>query len=189
MGWFLSSLTSLRRPSRESRRAPKRNRSWILEDLEGRRLLSQAIQSIVTLPSCRHVQLDLGPDGDLWVGVNTSPNTAVIDRIGLDGSVTSFPVPGNAPDGGFSIVSLTTGSDGNVWFDANFAPTFTDNQVVIGNMTPAGVVTEFPPIPVPAGQGAFGQLDRQWARRRPLVRLPGRHPRLQAPNSKISSDR
>jgi hypothetical protein len=29
------------------------------------------------------------------------------------------------------------------------------SQVVIGNVTPAGLVTEFPPLPVPAGQDTF----------------------------------
>ena len=51
MGWFFCSWRSLRRRSRGSRRAPKRNRSLIVEDLEGRRLLSNAIQSLVTLPT------------------------------------------------------------------------------------------------------------------------------------------
>ncbi len=154
MAWFLSSWKSLRRPSGKPRRAPKRNRSLMLEDLEGRRLLSRAIQPLVTLPA-NTSNIISGPDGDLWVGVNSSPDTAAIERIGLDGTITSFPVPGNAPDGGFSINALTVGPDGNVWFDANFAPTFTDNQVVIGNVTPAGLVTEFPPIPVAAGRGAM----------------------------------
>ncbi len=95
-----------------------------------------------------------GPDGDLWVGVEPSFVTAAIERIGLNGSVTSLPVPGIATDG-FQIASLATGPDGNVWFDANFGVTDSDNQVLIGNMTPAGLVTEFPPIPVPAGQVVF----------------------------------
>ncbi len=155
MGWFRSSLKSLRRPSRQSRRAPKRNRSLIVEDLEGRRLLSQAIQSIVTLPRATSNMI-AGPDGDLWVGVSPTDSTAAIDRIGLNGSVTSFPMPGNAAFE-LSIVSLTTGPDGNVWFDANTYPTnpLGNNQVVIGNVTPAGLVTEFPPIPVQPGPAGF----------------------------------
>ena len=151
MGWFFSLGTSLHRPSRPSRRAPKRNRSWILEDLEGRRLLSQAIQSVVTLPTIGTSNMISGPDGDLWVGVNQTPISAVIDRIGLNGSVTSFSIPENGPGGSFAIDSLTTGPDGYVWFDAQIGPNVNDTQVVIGNVTPAGVVTEFPPIPVPAG--------------------------------------
>jgi streptogramin lyase len=152
MGWFLSSLKSLRRPSRTARQAPKRNRSLILEDLEGRRLPSLAVQSFVTLPNTTS-NIISGPDGDLWVAVEPTPGAAAIDRIGLNGSVTSFPVSVGSSGSALQIVSLTTGPDGNVWFDANFAPTFTDSQVVIGKVTPAGQVTEFPPIPVSAGLG------------------------------------
>jgi streptogramin lyase len=50
-----------------------------------------------------------------------------------------------------------------VWFDADLIDydpgTVTiipgPSQVVIGNVTPAGLVTEFPPLPVPAGQDTF----------------------------------
>ncbi len=152
MGWFFSLLKSLRRPSRESRRAAKRNRSLIVEDLEGRRLLSQAVQSFVTLPNTTS-NLISGPDGDMWVAVSPTSSSAAIDRIGLNGTVTSFPVPVSGTST-LQIDSLTTGPDGNVWFVANDALTFTDDQVVVGNVTPAGVVTEFPPIPVPVGLGA-----------------------------------
>ena len=34
-----------------------------------------------------------GPGGDLWVAVNPTLTSSAIDRIGLNGSVTSFPVP------------------------------------------------------------------------------------------------
>ena len=154
MGWFLSSLRSLRYPSRQSRRAPKRDRSLILEDLEGRRLPSHAIQSLVTFRDAGTSDIISGPDGDLWLGVSPTPSTVAIERIGLNGAITSFPVPGSAA-AGFGIVSLTTGPDGDVWFVADFNPTFSDNQVLLGKVTPAGEVTTFPPIPVPAGQGAL----------------------------------
>jgi virginiamycin B lyase len=126
----------------------------ILEDLEGRRLLSQAVQSIVTLvgPDYPPSNVISGPDGDLWVGINPTVSSAAIDRIGLNGSVASFPVPDNLAHGAFfGIVSLTTGPDGNVWFDTASLAT-TGSQVVIGKMTPAGEVTEVPPIPLPAGE-------------------------------------
>jgi hypothetical protein len=110
MGWSVSSWKSLGRPSREWRRAPKRYRSLILEDLEGRRLLSHAAQAISTVPTDgASSNMISGPDGYLWVGVSPTLTTAAIDRIGLNGSVTSFPVPVNAPGGGLQIVSLTTG--------------------------------------------------------------------------------
>ena len=50
MGSIISSLNPLRRPPRESRRAPKFKRSLILEDLEGRQLPSGALQPFVSLP-------------------------------------------------------------------------------------------------------------------------------------------
>ena len=68
--------------------------------------------------------------------------------------MTWFPLPGNLTTA-ISIISLTTGPDGNVWFDvgdsSNITSGPTTGQTIIGNVTPAGVVTEFPPIPVPAG--------------------------------------
>ena len=155
MGWFFSAMRSLRRPSRNVRRAPKRNRSLILEDLEGRRLPAPVLQSFATLPGGGSSNMVTGPDGDLWVGVNptlTNP-VAAIDRIGLNGSVTSFPVPG--PADSLSINWLTTGPDGNVWFAADYATSPSSAQVVLGNVTPAGDVTEFPPIPVAAGRDAL----------------------------------
>ena len=67
----------------------------------------------------------LGPDGNIWVGL---PNS--IARIGLiAGVVTNFPTAG-------LVVQLTAGADGNVWF--------TDDIGKIGNVTPAGTVTEYP---------------------------------------------
>ena len=151
MGWLFSSVNSLLPRSRKTRRAPKRDRSLIFEDLEGRRLLSNVIQSFVTLPQATSNMIS-GPDGDLWVGVTPTYSTAAIDRIGTNGSVTSFPVPGNAGVK-LSIVSLATGPDGNVWFDANTYPTnvLGNSQVIIGNVTPAGVVTEIAAIPVQPG--------------------------------------
>ncbi len=146
MEWSLSSLTSRRRPSPETRRAPKHKRSLILEDLEGRLVLSQGIQPIATLSTAGTSNMISGPDGDLWVGMNPSPSSAAVERIGLDGSVTSFPVPvpGNATVANFGIVSVTTGPDGNVWFDADFDPSSSDNQVVIGAVTPSGTPSEAP---------------------------------------------
>jgi virginiamycin B lyase len=155
MGRFFSILTSLRRRTRQTPRRPKRSRSWTLEDLEGRRLLSNAIQPFVTLqsPDLPTSNVISGPGGDLWVGVSPTSNSAAIDRVGLNGSVTSFPLPGTAA-AGFSINSLTDGPDGNMWFVADFNPSSSDNQVMIGSVTPAGQVTEFPPIPVTAGLAA-----------------------------------
>ena len=158
MGWFFFSWRSVRHPARPSRPAPKRNRLLTMDDLEGRRLLSEAMQSMVTLPSASS-NIISGPDGDLWVAVTPDLDLTAIERIGLNGSVMSFPVTGNGTEG-MVINSLTNGPDGNVWFDADFIdvlqgnPGPAANEVVIGNVTPTGVITEFPPIPVSAGQYA-----------------------------------
>lgn len=154
MGWSRS-WKSPGRPRREARRPPRRDRSWNLEDLEGRRLPSQAIQSIVSLPTTGATDVISGPDGDLWAGVNPTTNTAEIVRVGLDGSASTFPVLADEPAEPFSLVALATGPDGNVWFDAEAGPG-NGKQVVIGNLTPAGLATEFPPIPVSAGFQAQG---------------------------------
>jgi hypothetical protein len=134
---------------------PKRSRSWIVEGLEERRLLSNAIQPFVTLqsPDLPTSNVISGPGGDLWVGVSPTGTSAAIDRVGLNGSVTSFPVPGTAA-AGFSINSLAEGPDGNVWFVADLNSPSGDSQVIVGNVTPAGQVTEFPPIPVTPGLAA-----------------------------------
>ncbi|MBV8689884.1 MAG: hypothetical protein JOZ59_07255 [Candidatus Eremiobacteraeota bacterium] len=67
-----------------------------------------------------------GPDGNMWVGL-----TGSVARIGLVGGlglVSTFPTSG-------LVVELTAGADGNVWF--------TDDAGKIGNVTPAGAVTEY----------------------------------------------
>ncbi len=154
MGWFFSAMKSLRRPSRELPRAPKRNRSWNVEDLEGRRLLSQAFQSVATLPVNGFVTTNMvsGPGGDLWVAANSSSGASTMERIGLNGSVTSFAVPGN-----LIISALAVGPDGNVWFvgtsNLDSGNAKTSRQLVVGEVTPNGQFTEYPPIPVASGQG------------------------------------
>ena len=95
MKWFHSAGKSLRVSSRETRRPPRRNRALGVEDLEGRRLPSGAIQPLVTLPDAPFTtEIISGPRGDLWVGVSPITGSPAIDRIGLKGSVTSFVVPG-----------------------------------------------------------------------------------------------
>jgi streptogramin lyase len=65
-----------------------------------------------------------GPDGNVWVGTAGS-----VARIRLsDGIVSTFATAG-------AVTSLAAGSDGNVWF--------TDRAGKVGNVSPAGAVTEF----------------------------------------------
>jgi streptogramin lyase len=157
MRWFFCAGKSLRRPSRELRRAPKRKRSLILEGLEGRQLLSQAIQPFVTLNIQNTISnMVAGPNGDLWVGASTTDNTAAaaIDRIGRGGSIRSFPVPGNGTGGG-AVLTLSTGPDGNVWFEAAFNAT----DAVIGNVTPAARVSEVTDLPLSPELAGGGALE------------------------------
>ena len=140
--------------------APRRNRPLAVENLEGRRLPSGAIQPLVTLPLAGSFTTEIisGPSEYQWVGVSPMANsgTPAIDRIGLNGSVTSFVVPGDV-----LVDGLAAGPGGNVWF---IADTRTDptgiGQVLIGDVTPAGQVTEFPPVPVPAGEDGTS-FDRE----------------------------
>jgi streptogramin lyase len=154
MAWLFTSRTSLRRPSRKCRRAPRRNRSLALEDLEGRRLPSSALHSIVTVPGLT-TNIVSGPDGDLWIGVSPTFSWAAVDRISLDGQITPFALPSSLS----GIDSLAVGPDGNVWFDSTATDATSGNpEVVVGNVTPAGQVTVFPPIVVPNG-GIFTRTE------------------------------
>jgi hypothetical protein len=56
----------------------------------------------------------------LWVAVNPTSISSAIDRIGLDGSVTSFAVPPDGHNTFNQVASLTTGPDGDLSFDADF---------------------------------------------------------------------
>lgn len=73
-----------------------------------------------------------GPDGNMWFTEYANPGR--IGRITMSGSINEFEA-GITPGGG--IESITAGGDGNVWF-AN------QNSDLIGKITPAGVVTEYP---------------------------------------------
>ena len=167
MRWILAALASPGRIPFRLRQAPKRNRLWTFEDLEGRRLLSRGFTPIATLNGLVSSNIISGPDGKLWVAIDHSnPNAAagdseVIERIGLHGWVTSIRIP-NLPGDVFdppSITSLTIGPDGNIWFVANQFQLFeTDGagyQILIGKGTSTGVVTEFPPLPVVNAQEAW----------------------------------
>ena len=152
MRWIRSSLKSLVTGSRGSPLKPRRKRSrpLVVEHLEGRRLLSRGVEPIATVP-INSSPMIAGPDGDLWVAVSPTPTTSAIDRIGLNGSVTEYPVPQNTTAGGLAIGSLAVGADGNIWFGAGSNLTTNNNKLVVGYVTPAGQVTELPPIAVPAG--------------------------------------
>jgi streptogramin lyase len=80
------------------------------------------------------VSIVTGPDGNLWFTVTTTTDTAHptgnIERMTPAGEVTLFPL-GTQPN------QIAVGPDGNLWYVAWY-------DTAIGQMTPAGVVTEFP---------------------------------------------
>jgi virginiamycin B lyase len=70
-----------------------------------------------------------GPDGNLWMAANGAGASSWILSISPVGTIRQFSVP--------SVDGIASGPDGNVWFTEFF-------QDVIGRITTAGVVTEFP---------------------------------------------
>lgn len=158
MGSLFTSWKLLRRPSSpswqpSSRRPPRRGRPLGVECLDERVLLSGVLQPVVNHAPVT-TPIISGPDGNLWAAsFHRASRTAEIERIGLDGSVASFRVPGEA-NSVVQIQSLAAGADGNVWFAADFVRSDGNDHVVIGNVTPSGKVTELPPIPLAAGQSA-----------------------------------
>jgi streptogramin lyase len=79
-----------------------------------------------------------GPDGNLWV----TAYPGEIYRVTPSGSMTMYLVP-NRPTVPFAI---TAGPDGNLWFsyDAEFTHLNTQNDNLIGRITPSGTVSTFP---------------------------------------------
>jgi RHS repeat-associated protein len=80
-----------------------------------------------------------GPDGNLWFteGVGNK-----IGRITPAGVITEFPIPSSSnacgtPSPSTCPAAITAGPDGNLWFTEQYGNN-------IGNITPAGVITEFP---------------------------------------------
>lgn len=122
---------------------------------------------VLPFPSSPFVQgsfatgLTLGPDGNLWFGVNvvthvgTTPATTTtaleLAHITSAGAMTAVPL--TPPPAGLSYQlgrGLTLGPDGNVWTSSqpdlgNGTPTGTNDVMRI---TPAGVVTLYP-LPTP----------------------------------------
>lgn len=85
------------------------------------------------------VEIAAGPDGNVW----TTARAGGLIRTTPVGVHTVFPVPD--PPGGLSGTwGVTAGVDGNVWY-TNTSP----SARFIGQMTPAGEVTEFS-LPNPA---------------------------------------
>lgn len=83
------------------------------------------------------VDIITAPDGTMWAA-NEGANS--ISRVGTDGQITSFPVPGVGPN------SLVFGPDGAVWF------TYSGTSA-IGRMDTSGTARNFS-TGVPNGRGS-----------------------------------
>ena len=149
MKWIRSALQLLGRSSRQTRHVPKRNRPLDVEDLEGRKLLSSEAHAISLAPmEIPTSNIIAGSDGDLWVA-GPGYNSSYIEKIGTNGSVTAFKVPGSP-----EVDDLVPGPDGNVWFSAqSFNPNRFKSHGILGKVTPDGQITE---IPIPGNLGVFG---------------------------------
>ena len=109
-----------------------------VENLEGRALLSKGLSEfpIDSPVGGGDDQLECiisGPDKSLWFLDNYGSGEQ-IGKISSAGAVTWFP-PINDPNAFNAINFLTTGPDGNVWFNTSSA---------IGEITPAGAITLYP---------------------------------------------
>ena len=83
-----------------------------------------------------------GPENSVWFVAHNLEDFGVIDRMGLDGSLTGeFTVP-NTPDYA-QPSSLAAGPDGDVWFTEDYYENSEYHQL-IGRTTIAGKIAEFP---------------------------------------------
>src|SRR6185437_13664603 len=79
----------------------------------------------------------IGPDGNFWITGHFSPDDTfdipTVSRLTMKTVLTphAMPGPGQIPD------AIVNGPDGNLWFTV---PRFN----IIGRITPAGVMTQFP---------------------------------------------
>jgi virginiamycin B lyase len=157
MKWIRSALQLLGRSSRQTRRVPKRSRPLYVEDLEGRKLLSSGAHAISLAPMQGATSnIITGPDGDLWVA-GGGLQSSYIEKIGPDGSVTAFKVPGSP-----EVDDLAPGPDGDVWFSAqSLEPNRLKSHGILGKVTPDGQITE---IPIPGNLGVFAAGEDAIAR-------------------------
>jgi virginiamycin B lyase len=128
---------------------PKRIRPLRVEDLEGRKLLSSAALTISRAPMVIATSnIISGPDGEQWVA-GPGHHSSFIEKIGRNGSVTAFIVPGSP-----EVDDLAPGPDGTVWFSAQSRdPDRFNSHGILGRVTPDGHITE---TAFPGNLGVFG---------------------------------
>ena len=106
--------------------------TWFAEssNVVGNRSTSGTLHE-VTVPGGYLIQgVTLGPDGAIWF----IDRNQQVGRL-ANGAATEFPATTSSRG-----ESITAGADGNVWFNEDLVGPST----VIGQMTPAGTLTEFP---------------------------------------------
>jgi len=122
--------------------------------------------------SSEPVAIARGSDGDMWF-IDQTPaggEPSFIGRVNHAGEITEFPIPepipgvvegANVP--GHSLpADIALGADGNLWFTDD--GTNSEGHNLVGRITPAGVVSEFP-IPAQAtnpGGIALGADGNMW---------------------------
>jgi streptogramin lyase len=109
---------------------------WFTEDIRGGKIAFITTAGTVTeFPTLVDFinAITSGPDGNMWFTQEGGPPQ--IGRITLRGRVTTFRVP--TPDS--RPRDITAGPDGNLWFTEY-------KGGKIGQITPAGKITEFPII-------------------------------------------
>jgi streptogramin lyase len=112
---------------------------WFTEELAsriGRITPAGAVTEFPDGGSSLPIGITAGADGNLWV----AQGTGGVARVTPAGAITQFATPGEGLD------DITSGPDGNLWFNNQAGPG------VIGRITPAGTITEF------AQSGSDGEL-------------------------------
>jgi streptogramin lyase len=124
------------------------NNLWFLDCFQFWRITTGGTSTKFALKEDEWIgQLVKGPGGNFWTSSHISPQgippTFAMMKITPSGEITRFPMPP-----GRSALSVTNGSDGNIWFVDNY-----NNQVV--RMTPTGDLTGYS---MPPGTGQVGDI-------------------------------
>jgi streptogramin lyase len=106
------------------------------------RITTRGKITLFAVPGSTPQGITSGPDGNLWFTDNAG-TVAKIGRITTAGSVTEFTVPTANSRSQF----ITAGPDGNLWFTEDVFSSSGNTAKIdgkIGQITPAGSITEFP---------------------------------------------
>ena len=130
---------------------------WLLCGVASAQVVTEFSAGITGIPT----YITSGPDGNLWFTEGGTP--LKIGRITPTGTVTEFSAGPSASIPSQVLLGITAGPDGNLWFAEYNQGTNTGG--IIGRITKAGVVTEFPipgvlltPTPWAIAAGPDGNL-------------------------------